>query len=34
MLVYISADEARAAAASHDEKDFIAEYCKKEALNR
>ena len=29
----ISAEEARAALGSHDEKDFVAEYCEKEVLN-
>lgn len=29
----ISAEEARAAAASHDEEGFVAEYCEKEVLN-
>ena len=29
----ISAEEARAALGSHDEEDFVAEYCEKEVLN-
>ena len=29
----ISAEEARAAAASHDEEGFVAEYCEEEVLN-
>ena len=33
MLVYISADKARAALGSHEEDDFVAEYCEEEVLN-